>query len=234
MKRKVIFPRRILASALARRIPFHQDGFTLIEILLTIFILGLVLSTVWASYSGTLTLVKELEYENDVYKMSRTTMDRIIRDLSSVQPVGGAFKFQAKKDYFGNREFHWLSFSSAAHLDFSEKEIGGGSSMIGYFIEEASGGGSFSLRRSDLRDTNASREKIKSQSFLICRNIQSFTFKFYDSSGREYDDWDSTSSRQEKQNKTPSAIKIELSIANVVDKEKPYKFMTKIYLPVRL
>ena len=77
--------------------PASQRGFTLIEIMVAVFILGLVLSTVYAAYSGTMTLVREMEYENNVYKTARTALDRIMRDLSSVQPVGGALKVQAEK-----------------------------------------------------------------------------------------------------------------------------------------
>jgi general secretion pathway protein J len=212
----------------------RQEGFTLIEILLAVFIMGLVLSTVWAAYSGTMTLVKEMEYENKVYGMARAAMDRIIRDLSSVQPVAGAFNLQARKEFIGIHEFHSLFFSSAGHLAFTENEIDGASARIGYFVEEDSGGGSFTLRRSDLQDMKASLEKSRSQSFIICRNVESLILKFYDVSGREYDYWDSSSTTNEQQNKAPSAIKIELNMANFYDKEKPYKFMTKIYLPAKL
>jgi general secretion pathway protein J len=213
---------------------FRQKGFTLIEVLLAVFILGLVLSTVWAAYSGTMTLVKEMEYENNVYGMAREAMDRMIRDLSSLQQVKGAFNLQAQKEFISRREFYSLFFFSASHLAFTENEIDGTSARIGYFVEEDAGGGSFSLRRSDLQDLKAATEKSRSQSYIICRNVETFVLKFYDMNGREYDYWDSASTTNEQQNKAPSAIKIELNMANFYDKEKPYKFMTKIFLPAKL
>ena len=33
--------------------------------------------------------------------------------------------------------------------------------------------------------------------------------------------------------KSPRAVKIELALVNLNDKEKPYKFMTKVFLPVK-
>jgi general secretion pathway protein J len=214
---------------------FHSRsrGFTLIEIMIAVFILGLVLSTIYAAYSGTMTLVQEMEYENNVYRMARTTMDRLIRDLSSVQPAGGVFKLQAEKELSGNHEFHSLFFSSAAHLAFAENEIDGGNAQIGYFVEEDTGGG-YSLRRSDLLNYQTTKEKSKSSSYLICPNVDSLIFKFYDVNGKEYDSWDSSSSSSEQKNKAPAAIKIELNIANLNNKEAPYKFMTKIFLPAIL
>jgi hypothetical protein len=44
--------------------------------------------------------------------------------------------------------------------------------------------------------------------------------------------WDSSSLNDQK-GKAPTAVKIELVMANLKDKEKPYKFMTKVFLPVK-
>jgi prepilin-type N-terminal cleavage/methylation domain-containing protein len=41
----------------------RNKGFTLIEILLAIFILGIVLSTVYVSYTGTFRIIRETEYD---------------------------------------------------------------------------------------------------------------------------------------------------------------------------
>jgi general secretion pathway protein J len=212
----------------------RKQGFTLIEILMAIFIMGLVLTSVWAAYSGTMTLVKEMEYENGVYRMARMAIDRIIRDLTNVQPVDRAFQLQSEREFSGNHEFHNLFFSSAAHLAFHEDEIDDGNARIGYFVEEETDGGSFSLYRSDLQDIKASKEKSKSSSFVICRNVDALVLRFYDINGREYDYWDSSSPTSEQKNKAPSVIKIELNLTNPDNKEKPYKFMTKIYLPAKL
>ena len=48
----------------------------------------------------------------------------------------------------------------------------------------------------------------------------------------ELESWDSSSSAEQK-GKVPAAVKIELSLVNLNDKEKPYKFMTKVFLPVK-
>jgi general secretion pathway protein J len=210
--------------------PFGSRGFTLIEIMIAVVILGLVLSTIYAAYSGTMTLTKEMEYENSVYRNARITMDRIIRDLSSLQPSGGVFKLQAEKEMPANHEFFSLFFSAAAHLAFSEKEVNGANAQIGYFVEEDSAGG-YSLRRSDLLNYQATKEKSKNSSYLLCPNIDSLILKFYDINGKEFDSWDSASGGSEQKNKAPAAIRIEIHIANINNKESPYRFMTKIYLP---
>ena len=208
-------------------------GFTLIEIMIAILILGMVLSTVYVAYSGTMKIVQEMEYESNIYKMARTTLDRLIRDLTSIQQVNSVYKLQAETGAIGRHAFGTLIFPSAAHLAFNENEIDGSFAQIGYYVEEDQSSGEFSLRRSDLLDLNSTKEKSKSGGYVICRNIDSLIFKFYDINGKDYDSWDSTSSLDLQKGKLPVTVQIELSLVNESNKEKPFLFMTKVSLPGR-
>jgi prepilin-type N-terminal cleavage/methylation domain-containing protein len=209
-----------------------RSGFTLVEILIAIFILGLVLATVYASYSGILKTSHQMEEEGNIYKMARTSMDRMIKDLSSLQPSSGSFDFRAEKKTLSNREFYSLSFWSASHLAFGENESTGRPAAISYYVQENEGGSSFSLWRSDVSGAKPDKGKNTSGGFVICQNVDSWNLRFYDSTGNELESWDSSSLTEQK-DKAPVAVKIELALVNLNDKEKPYKFMTKVFLPVK-
>jgi len=88
------------------------------------------------------------------------------------------------------------------------------------------------LWRSDVSGAKPSPGKSISGGFLICKNIDSWNLRFYDSTGNELESWDSLSLTEQK-DKAPVAVKIELALVNLNDKEKPYKFMTKVFLPVK-
>jgi prepilin-type N-terminal cleavage/methylation domain-containing protein len=75
----------------------EKNGFTLIEILIAILILGTVLTTVYAAYTGTLRIVKDTGYEDDIYSMARVTMKRITENLESICKYDGSFKFISHK-----------------------------------------------------------------------------------------------------------------------------------------
>jgi prepilin-type N-terminal cleavage/methylation domain-containing protein len=211
-----------------------RSGFTLVEILVAIFILGLVMATVYVSYSGILKTSHQLEEEGNIYKMARTSMDRMIKDLSSLQMSSGTFDLRAEKKTLSNHNFYSLSFWSASHLVFGENGGTGRPAAISYYVQEDEGGGSFSLWRSDLSGAKPSPGKNQSGGFVICQNIDSLNLRFYDSTGNELESWDSSSSSSsDQQGKSPRAVKIELSLVNLNDKEKPYKFMTKVFLPVK-
>lgn len=212
---------------------FHPRGFTLLEILIAIFILGVVLTTVYASYSSTLRVAHDLEYESGVYKMARISLDRMIKDLSSLQLSGDSFVLRSEKNVIGKREFGSLFFWSSAHLAFGENEVSGSPASISYFVKEDQGGGSFSLWRADVPGTKPSPEKNTNGGFVICQNIESLSLKFYDAGGKETDSWNSSSASSGQGGKAPAAIRIDLGLVNENDAEKPYKFMTKVFLPAK-
>lgn len=207
-------------------------GFTLLEILIAVFILGVVLSTIYAAYSGTLTVIRELDESSRAYAMARTTLDRISRDLSSLQRFGDAFVLQSEKSRIGNREFGSLAFWSAGHLVFEEDGVPGSPASIAYFVKEDKDGG-FSLWRSDVAGARPSPERTTGGGLIICQNLQAVNFKFFDESGRDYDSWDTSSSSEPQKNKPPALVQIELILANTRDAEKPYQFTTRVFLPVR-
>ncbi len=207
-------------------------GFTLIEILLAIFILGLVMATVYVSYSGTMKTSRQMEDENNIYKMARVTMDRMIKDLSSLQPSGGRFDFHAEKTTLNGQEFHVIYFWSASHLAFGQNEDTGLPATIRYYVREDNDGERFSLWRSDVTGAKPEDTKDTEGGYVICKNIKSFRLTFDDTEGRESDLWDSLSiSGQSAQ--IPASVKIELALVNINDKERPYNFMTKVYLPYK-
>jgi general secretion pathway protein J len=209
---------------------FSRTGFTLVEILIAIFILGVVMATVYASYSGILTTSKSMEKELDIYKMARTSLDRMIKDLSSLQTSSEAFYLRSEKKTLNKIYFHSLSFWSASHLVFGEDQSSESPAMISYRVQENDDGKSFSLWRDDVSGARPDEIRNTENGFLICKNIESFRLTFYNSESAETDSWDSSSESGEK-GKAPTAVKIELFVVNPNDQEKPYKFMTKIFLP---
>ena len=172
-----------------------------------------------------------MEEERDIYKMARTSMDRIMKDLSSLQASAGSFDLRAEKKTLSNREFHSIYFWSASHLVFSENDEEGRPAAIGYYVREDEDHSGFSLWRTDVSGAKPDSSKNTEGGFVICKNIDAFRLTFYDSEGSETDSWDSSSSKGgDNTGKTPAAVKIELFLVNANDRDKPYKFMTKVFL----
>jgi prepilin-type N-terminal cleavage/methylation domain-containing protein len=113
-----------------------KNGFTLVEILIAIFILTTVLTTIYAAYTGTFRIVKDTQYTDDIYSMARRAMKRMTVDLESVCSYRDSFKFATgeieKEDLAGSynqtqqrgendpRRNSQISSFSAKHSRFSK------------------------------------------------------------------------------------------------------------------
>jgi general secretion pathway protein J len=214
------------------RDPVFKDfkGFTLIEILVAVLILGIVLSTVYASYTGTFRIIGEIQYDAEVYSMARSTLDRMARDLQSAALWRGAFTFKTKSYSLGNREFMRLTFRSAAHIAFSDKDAPDGISVIEYSVEEGKEG--YTLSRNDSLYRDPEKESSPSDGFLLCKRVEALTYTFYDESGKEHESWDSGTTVVEMQKKrVPAAVLIRLSMISETDPKRPHLFITRVRLP---
>jgi len=199
----------------------RTKGFTLIEILIAIFILGIVLSTVYASYTGTFRIIRATQTDAELYSMARTVLARMTRDLEATAPWKGAFTFTAKPYYLGGREFTRLIFRSTAHIAFGEKEEA---------VEEGTDKEGYTLSRSDSLYRDPEKETAPTGGFLLCDRVETLGYRFFDSAGREHSDWDNGDEAQKR--KAPAMIEIRLGLVNENDRERPFPFITRVRLPL--
>ncbi|MDI9569437.1 MAG: type II secretion system protein GspJ [Pseudomonadota bacterium] len=225
---------------------FHAPraaGFTLVELLIAVFILTVVTSTIYTAYRGTFRLISETEYEGEVYESARAVMTRLQQDLGALSSYKGEFLFVAKRQDMTGGDFMEVSFLSAAHIEFDADEPQGGIAAIRYLVEEdkytadtrAAGEGppSYRLVRVDALFDNRPRDAAATpQGFALCEHIQSFAWKFYDPDGKEHETWDSGGDAEGQKKRAPAVVEVRLDLANPRDRERPYRFSTRFHLPV--
>ncbi len=209
-----------------------EGGFTLIEILIAILILGIVLSTAYVSYTGTFRNIRVSESDSEIYNMGRTTMERMMRDLGAIAPYRGRFEITARHNDRGRDGFAAVSFTAAVNLAVDEKGGSPGVSTVEYFMADDRERDGLVLLRADERRREKEGGAGPGQGFVLCNRIHSLDLRFFDAAGRSHETWDSASDADVQQkNRAPSAIAIELKLANSNDPANPYTFMTRVYLP---
>lgn len=211
----------------------NKKGFTILEILIAVFILATVLSTVYAAYRGTFRLMHDSERDEAVYGMARNTLHRLLKDLAAVTTTGGLFKFVSRPADVTGINFTDLTFLARAHLAWSESEISGTPAEITYYVEEDTEGVHRLLRR-DTPSVQAANNEQSRQGFVLCEGLYSLKYIFTDRDGQEHDSWDSTAEGSGGKNKAPVQVTIELKLVNPQDREKPYTFFTKAFLPAAM
>lgn len=210
-----------------------EEGFTLIEILIAILILGIVLSTVYVSYTGTFRNIRASEYDSEIYDMGRMTMERMMKDLGAIAPYRGRFELTARPNDRGREGFTSLSFTAAVNLALGEKDRSPGVSTVEYFMADDREKDGLVLLRADGRRREKDGGSGPRHGFVLCDRIHSLGFRFFDATGKGHDTWDSASDADAQQKNTaPTAIAIELNLVNADDPAHPHTFMTRAYLPV--
>jgi general secretion pathway protein J len=208
----------------------NRKGFTLLEILIAVFILAVVISTVYAAYSGTFRIIKESEGDAEAYGMARNAMHRMLKDLNSVSAVGGNFTFVSRTSGVAEAGFTDLTFISNSHLAFSENESSAGLAKITYYVEEDASGEGYRLMRRDIPYTGADNEESSHAGFILCEKLKSLRYTFIDVNGKEHDSWDSLNGAAGEKNRAPAIAAIELKLAKGEDRS--YTFETKVFLPL--
>jgi len=214
----------------------RDKGFTLVEILLAVFIFSIIITTLFSSYSAVLSKMDILKENNRTYESVSRCLERFAADLESVYiplpPIYHAPEFSDQpsphrlvgdhKDA-GTQSFSRLRFSSTAHVHFGADRQEG-IAQIAYYVDMDENE-ELVLRRSDslppYPEVEASRKDP-----VLCERIKRFEIAYYNVDGQEFEYWDSES--KNFNNASPVSIRISLEIG---DESNSHFFQTMIALP---
>ncbi len=211
--------------------PINPKGFTLVEILIAMFIFAIVLSTIYTSYTGTFRIVDETEHQADIYRMARIALERMLEDLESayIHPPSPEVEFVGDDKEINGSSADTLRFISRAHLVFSEQEQASGRAEIGYYVEEDEEEERLVLYRKDVPwGVEASEEDTGG--LVLCEKLRSVNFTYHDAESEEHDNWDSTT--EAFKDRIPQMVSILLEFENKSDPETPFRFLTRVALPM--
>ncbi len=214
-----------------------HNGFTLLEILIAIFIFAIIVTTLFGSYNAVFSNVKTIDEGIAKYEMAKNCINRMILDLKSTHvsmpPEYSPPDFDDPPDpyritgdtiYTDNTGFSRLRFTSLAHIPL-EKSMQNGIAEIVYYIQ-ATDEGNYVLRRADNLYPYKEFEE-KGSDPMLCEGVKSLEFKYYDQDGAEYELWDSDS--EDFKYATPRAIGIKFELG---DDSDVLLFETMVMLPV--
>jgi len=220
-----------------------NSGFTLIEILIAIFIFAVVLTTIYTSYTGTFRVVDETESQAEIYRMARIALERMLEDLESAyipkNPETGRSEesrrspsqFVGEDTEIKGRPADTLRFTSRAHINLSGQEQDPGTVEIGYYVKENDEGDGLVLYRSD-RPVFEEAVVVEEEAggFMLCEGLVSVDFTYHDEKGEVRESWDSTSDALK--DKLPKMVSIALEFVNDSAPEVPLRFMTSVAFPI--
>lgn len=211
------------------------DGFTLVELLLAIFIFAIVVSSVYGSYRVTFNVIHGSESRLKMANGARVVLERLNEDLSSVIK-GPEGSLHGKRTDFSGKRGDSLSFISESHLILHQTDSSGGPALVEYHIEKDDNTGLLNLYRSEqllLPGVEINEEEAKK--YLICRDLQELRLRYFDQDGNESDEWQSDNGispgeEAETDPSLPSLVAIELTFAEAGDSDTGTLFKTAVAL----
>jgi general secretion pathway protein J len=214
-----------------------NHGFTLLEIMIAIVIFAIIITTIFTSYSSLMSGNETADQGTAPYEMAKNCLNQMVVDLESIHltlapgyspPVLGEppelYRIVGEISDIQGVSFPKLRFTSLAHISFGGKTEKGISEII-YYVQ-ASDDGNYVLKRADnLYPYETFEERAGDP--VLCTDLKSLTFKYYDQDGTAYDLWDSDD--EDLGYSTPKAIDINLELA---ESSNPLGFKTMVTLPV--
>ena len=221
----------------ASRIRHLNSGFTLLEIVIAIFIFSVIVTTIFGSYNSVFTGAEIINEGVTSYETARTCLNRMIFDLESIHvslsPQYSPPDFNGPPDPYrivGSTvnvqtvSFPKLRFTSTAHVSFGGKTESHIAEIV-YYVQ-ATDNEHYLLRRADNLYPYEEFEENANDP-VLCENLKSLTFNYYDREGTEYDMWDSEA--EDFGYASPAAIGITLELTSSTDS---LWFKTMVTLPV--
>ncbi|MCP4348041.1 MAG: prepilin-type N-terminal cleavage/methylation domain-containing protein [Desulfobacterales bacterium] len=224
------------------------SGFTLLEILVAICIFGIIMATIFGSFGYVFSSAEAVNEGMDAYEIANNCLNRMIVDLKSIyiaSPPGYSkpktgddpndYRIVGDTSSAGDGDFSRLRFTSYAHVPL-EKSLREGIAEIVYYVQhiETEDEEYYVLSRADTLypyerfDGDVFEEKKSDP--VLCPNVKSLEFKFYDDEDTEYDSWDSESDKSKYS--TPRAVKIKLEIGEIGEDSPSLLFETMVNFPV--
>lgn len=212
-------------------------GFTLVEILIAIFIFSIVITAVYGSYRTTFQIVQGSEASLVTANKARVVMERLVEDLESIV-TGPGGEFHGVRHKYADSLGDDLSFVSSAHLMLSKTDTFSGDTLVRYQSELDDKTGLLNLYRSEaVLLPGVQIDDEKEQKLLICQGLREVRFSYLDSDGNDSDEWEvapvvSPGLDQETEaSPFPSLVLVQLKFAESVDSTESTFFKTAVALP---
>jgi len=219
-----------------------QSGFTLLEVMLAILILGMVMAMLTLSLSGSLRVVEERDDLDALYRRARVSLERISDDLSGAVLTDDGEFVGREVDGAGDEPETLLSFFSSAHVDFGGQRPGHPLARIRYRLvrDPETPHLSLLLRSDEIPAVSGDSPGDPGEDLLLCDRLLAVRFRFLDRTGQELDRWQARPvqpGRSDRNRQLPAAVSCRLEFGDPDEPEAQEPLLTletTILLPTAL
>ena len=203
-------------------------GFTLMEMLIAVFIFSAVISLVYGSYNMTFKVINNADDHSKYSERARVTLERFIADLESYY-AGPSGIIKGETTNFGDFRGDGMEFTSTAHLVLNREQKPYGYATIVYTVEEDEDTERLNLYRADRPFIPGKTWEEDDKGFLLCDGLREIAITYVDDGGDENETWEGTKKTPEGIVIPPAMVRIQIGFAD--DEDTVIYYSTAVAIP---
>jgi general secretion pathway protein J len=214
---------------------FESSGFTLIEVMLALAILGFVTTIMWGSFNQTITNKRAIETAQERTHTVRVALMRMAREIEMAYLSASENTALSDRRTFligsARGDVDELSFSTFAHQRLRAGLAEGDTSVIGYFGErDPDDRRVLNLMRRETRRLQAENpSNIIGEAYVLCPDVSRVKFSYYDHKLKEWEtDWSTLNASGQQY--LPAHIRITLTVIDERGQEVSYSTDARIQM----
>ena len=215
------------------------SGFTLVEVMLALAILGFITTIMWGSFSQTVNNKRAIEASQERLHTVRVALLRMAREIEM------AYLSESENFALANRrtfltssargDVDELQFSSFAHQRLRAGAAEGDTSLITYYgARDPEDRRILNLMRRETRRLQAEDPSVlTSEAYVLCPDVSRVKFQFYDHKKKEWEnDWSTLNATGTQY--LPTHIRITLTVVDERGREVSYSTDARIQMTERV
>jgi general secretion pathway protein J len=212
-----------------------SGGFTLIEVMLALAILGFVTTIMWGAFSQTITNKRAIETAQERTHTVRVALMRMAREIEMGYLSASENTALSDRRTFlvgsSHGDVDELSFSSFAHQRLRAGLAEGDTSVINYFGErDPDDRRALNLMRRETRRLQAENpSNITGEAYVLCPDVRRLKFSYYDYKLKEWvNDWSTLNASGPQY--LPAHVRITLTVVDERGQEVSYSTDARIQM----
>jgi general secretion pathway protein J len=212
--------------------PRNKRGFTLVEVMIAAAILALIVSMLYVAFAWSVKTMEIGMEGGEAYRKARVILYRMAQEISCAMLSSDQEDPDAQYAFIGEDRTEdgvpqdSLTFISTA---LPLRGPSRGIKQVGYYLAPDPVTDKLSLlMKEDTTPALGDRAEERAGGMLLAEGIEGLDFTYYDSQGREWKRWDTTTPVFAR--KLPQLVKISIFFKD--DKEEPLSLTTTVNIPL--
>lgn len=213
-----------------RLILYGKGGFTLMELLIGMAVMGITMAMVYGAHTALLSVMGHVEQAASHQHRAGMVFDQLRQDLAGTyKGSSGLFEAAQYQNVDDGKPF--LQFTTSSQLRFDPSAIRASTSIVSYYLVKPRKESNYSIYRTEITNQFWFYLEPGSRSvpILICDDVVDVTISYKDRYGRLLDQWQARSSARKGKPDDglyPSLVRVELVLADSSNPKKKRKLIT--------